>query len=190
MNFEEYKTAINSLVNSLDEISLKGIVQIILDVRDRGNTIFIAGNGGSAATSSHLATDLMFGSNLINPFLKVISLVDNNSIITATGNDLGFENLFSRQITALGKKGDLAILISASGNSSNIIDCARVCKTIGITTVGFTGFDGGELLRIVDISLHTPTDLGLYGVVEDMHMITGHMITELLKLKVISETGE
>jgi D-sedoheptulose 7-phosphate isomerase len=123
----------------------------------------------------------MFGSKLVNPSLKVFSLNDNNSIITATGNDIGFEHLFTRQLQFLSNPGDLVILISASGNSPNILKCIEICKPSGLQTVGLVGFDGGKLSKLVDVLVHVPTEKGKYGIVEDIHMIIGHAITQLLR---------
>lgn len=187
LGFEEISEYKNHLIKAIDSISvdkIKYIVQEILSTRMTQNNIFIAGNGGSASIASHFATDFMFGSKLVNPGLKVISLVENASILTATGNDLSFADIFSRQLNILGKNGDLLILISSSGNSSNILNCIEVCKEIGIKTIGLSGFDGGLLSQKVDLSLHISTEIGMYGVVEDTHMIVGHIITQLLRNKI------
>ncbi len=186
-NVGSYKFKLVESLSYIDEIVIHRIIDEILFSRKNGCTLFVAGNGGSAAIASHIATDLMFGSKLKSPPLKVVSLVDNSSMITATGNDLGFEQIFSRQLNSLGSKGDLLFLISSSGNSSNILACLDICKKIGITTIGLSGFDGGILAKRVDISLHIPTEIGCYGVVEDTHMIIGHIITELLKAQSLKE---
>jgi D-sedoheptulose 7-phosphate isomerase len=187
LDINSYKEAVISTLQKVDEKSLQSFVEYILFTRKNEKTIFVAGNGGSASTSSHLATDLMFGSRIVNPRIKVISLTDNNSIITATGNDIGFEKIFSRQLENLGQSGDLAILISASGNSPSILECISICKLKNIRTIGLTGFDGGILSKIVDLSIHVPTEQNMYGVVEDIHVIISHIITEQLKLQSLSE---
>jgi D-sedoheptulose 7-phosphate isomerase len=187
LDINSYKEAIISTLQKVDEKSLQRFVEYILFTRKNEKTIFVAGNGGSASTSSHLATDLMFGSRIVNPRIKVISLTDNNSIITATGNDIGFEKIFSRQLENLGQSGDLAILISASGNSPSIVECISICKLKNIRTIGLTGFDGGILSKIVDLSIHIPTEQNMYGIVEDIHVIISHIITEQLKLQSLFE---
>jgi D-sedoheptulose 7-phosphate isomerase len=183
MDFESYKNGIKSALSSLNEDSIVKVSEILLLTREKKSRIFLAGNGGSASTASHLATDLMFSSKLVNPGLKVMNLTDNSAMLTATGNDLGYENTFSRQLTNLGDSGDVMILISASGNSPNLLQCVDFCKAKGIHIIGFTGFDGGALLKLVDTAIHIPTPIGSYGIVEDMHMMVGHIITEKLKLK-------
>ncbi len=186
-NVGSYKRKLFESINYIDESLIHRIVDEILFIRKNGFTLFIAGNGGSAAIASHIATDLMFGSKLKFPSLKVISLVDNSPMITATGNDESFEQIFSRQLNSLGSKGDLLLLISSSGKSPNILACLDICNQIGIKTIGFSGFDGGTLAKRVDISLHIPTEIGCYGVVEDTHMIAGHIITESLKAHSLKE---
>jgi D-sedoheptulose 7-phosphate isomerase len=181
MDFNAYKSDLISTLSRVEPNSIELVVQSILKTRKGGGTVFVAGNGGSAATASHMATDLMFGSKLVNPSLKVFSLNDNNSIITATGNDIGFEHLFTRQLQFLSNPGDLVILISASGNSPNILKCIEICKPSGLQTVGLVGFDGGKLSKLVDVLVHVPTEKGKYGIVEDIHMIIGHAITQLLR---------
>lgn len=187
VDVSEYKYRLIESVNSIDERKIYQIVNEILQVRVNQRNIFIVGNGGSAATASHLATDLMFGSKLDMPPIKAVSLADNTSSITATGNDINFDNIFARQLKNLGSKGDLLFLISASGNSPNILACIDISKKIGMKTIGLSGFDGGALAKQADISLHVPTEFGCYGVVEDVHMIIGHIITELLKVQSAKE---
>ena len=157
------------------------MVDALLAVREAGRTVFIVGNGGSAATASHMATDLMLGSLLVDPPLRVIALTDNQAIITATGNDVDFVQVFARQLSRLAKPGDLLLVVSASGNSPNILVCVDTAKAMNLTTVGFTGFDGGKLATLVDLLVHVPTRTGAYGPVEDAHLAVNHMITEQLK---------
>ena len=128
-----------------------------------------------------MATDLMLGSGLVNPPLRVIALTDNQAIITATGNDVNFHQVFSRQLFHLAQRGDILIVVSASGNSPNVLACVDTAKELGLTTIAFTGFDGGRLAAMVDLLVHVPTRVGAYGPVEDVHLMVNHMITEQLK---------
>jgi len=143
--------------------------------------VFIAGNGGSATTASHMATDLGVGSLRRNNPIRCISLVENTGVLTATSNDLDFSSIFSQQLKLLGKSGDILICFSASGNSKNLIDAIGTAKLLGINTVGITGFDGGQVKRICDHSVHIPTELGSYGIVEDLHSTVSHLLTELIR---------
>lgn len=176
-----YRAESIAALNAVDLDAVMAVVDALLAAREAGHTVFIAGNGGSATTASHMATDLMLGSQLVDPPLRVIALTDNQSIITATGNDLGFDQIFARQLSRLAQPGDLLIAVSASGNSPNILACIETAKTMNLTTIGFSGFDGGELATMVDLLIHVPTRKGAYGPVEDVHLTLNHMITEQLK---------
>jgi D-sedoheptulose 7-phosphate isomerase len=176
-----YRNECIAALNSIDLDAVESVTKALLEARDRGSSVFVVGNGGSAATASHMATDLMLGSGLTDPPLRVIALTDNQAIITATGNDLGFDHVFSRQLRHLSRTGDLLIAVSASGNSPNVLACVEAAKELGITTVAFTGFDGGRLAVMVDLLVHVPTRHGAYGPVEDVHLMVNHMITERLK---------
>ena len=148
----------------------------MLKARSRSSTIFFIGNGGSAATASHFANDLAFGTNdYKNPF-KVMSITDNVPVMTAIGNDYGYDEIFIRQLKVYSKKNDVLVGISASGNSENLINSFMYASSIGMETVGITGFDGGKLKKIANISVHFPTNQKEYGPAEDMHMILDHLI--------------
>jgi D-sedoheptulose 7-phosphate isomerase len=166
---------------SIDLDAVETVTKSLLEARARGATVFIVGNGGSAATASHMATDLMLGSGLVDPPLRVIALTDNQAIITATGNDVAYDQVFSRQLRHLAKAQDLLMAVSASGNSPSVLACVGAANEMGLTTVAFTGFDGGHLATMVDLLVHVPTRQGAYGPVEDVHLMVNHMITEQLK---------
>ena len=176
-----YRAESIAALNAVDLDAVNAVVDALLAARETGGTVFIAGNGGSAATASHMAADLMLGSQLVDPPLRVIALTDNQAIITATGNDLEFNQIFARQLSMLAKPDDLLITVSASGNSQNILACIDIAKAMNLTTIGFTGFDGGKLATVVDLLVHVPTRMGAYGPVEDVHLAVNHMITEQLK---------
>jgi D-sedoheptulose 7-phosphate isomerase len=163
---------------SLDEI--ESFVELILDARDRGSTIFFIGNGGSAATASHFANDIAIGTREYEKPFRAISLCDNQAVITAIANDDGYEKIFSQQLKVLLKKQDLVIAISASGNSPNLIDAINMAKKLSAITVGISAFDGGKMKEIVDFSVHVPTEKGEYGPAEDAHMILDHLIGNYL----------
>ena len=176
-----YRAESTAALNAVDLVSVMAVVDALLAVREAGRTVFIVGNGGSAATASHMATDLMFGSLLVDPPLRVIALTDSQAIITATGNDVDFVQIFARQLSRLAKPGDLLLVVSASGNSPNILACVDTAKAMNVMVAGFTGFDGGKLATMVDLLIHVPTRIGAYGPVEDAHLAVNHMIVEQLK---------
>lgn len=145
------------------------------------NTVYVVGNGGSATTASHMATDLGIGSLRRKNPIRCISLVDNSGVLTATSNDIDFIKVFSQQIKLLGKPGDILVCFSASGESVNLIKAVEEAKKLEVLTVGITGFDGGVLKDICDISIHIPTQIGSYGVVEDVHLTISHILTEVIR---------
>ena len=164
----------------LDLESVAKVASAILEARAAGRQVFVMGNGGSAAIASHIATDLCKTAAVPGaPLVKCISLTDNVPYITAIGNDLSFDRIFSRQLENLLKPKDVVILVSGSGNSANVLEAARLAKARGALTVGLLGFDGGKLKSMVDIPLLVASDQ--YGVIEDLHMGIGHILTFYLK---------
>jgi len=159
---------------------IERIVRILLDARSAGATVFVLGNGGSAATASHFACDL--GKGTISPGiprLRVVALTDNVPLLTAWANDTDYVNVFSEQLESLVRPGDVVIAISASGNSPNVLKAVEVARKAGATTVGLAGFDGGKLKSAVDVCVVVPVDH--MGQVEDGHMILDHLITDCIK---------
>ena len=138
--------------------------------------VLIVGNGGSAATASHMANDLMLGvTQKGGKGFRAISLTDNVPVITATANDTDYCNIFSAQLRALGRSGDVLIAVSGSGNSSNVIEAVKVARESGMTIIGFLGMGGGELGKLVDEAVVVPSDD--YGLIEDAHMVLDHLMT-------------
>ena len=155
----------------------------IKEARNKKGTVFIIGNGGSASTASHLACDLM--KNIIKDYnsqeirLKAISLTDNLATISAYGNDLSYDEVFSQQLKSLINKEDLLIVISGSGNSKNIVKAAEFSKQLGVYTFGLLGDEGGIVAPICNDSIIVPSKN--YGIIEDLHMMIGHLVTAELK---------
>jgi D-sedoheptulose 7-phosphate isomerase len=173
---KRYFEHLGEIFQQIDHEAVAKVIELILQARDQSRNIFFIGNGGSAATASHFANDLAIGSRTkLSPF-RVISLTDNNAVMTAIANDFGYEQLFVKQLEAVYREGDLLVAISASGNSPNVLKAVEYVKGRGGTTIGLTGFDGGQLNRMVDYALHVPTQKGEYGPVEDVHMIFDHII--------------
>ena len=175
-----YLEYLTSLLKAIDTRAIGQFIETLLDARERGATIYFIGNGGSAATASHFANDLAIGTNSYDKPFRVISLTDNNAIITALGNDFGYEEVFVRQLRLLGRPGDVVVGISASGNSPNLIKTFDYAKSVGIKTVAITAFDGGKLKNIADESVHVPTALKEYGPAEDAHMVLDHIVGSYL----------
>lgn len=180
-DLQQYVDDCVAALRAVDLTAVDDLVKAVLEVRAAGRTIFTAGNGGSATTATHMATDLMFTTKLADPPLHVIALTDNQAIITATANDLSYDDIFARQLGALGQPGDLLVLVTASGNSPNLLSAIQAARGLSIRTAALTGFDGGQLAPLADISIHVPTPIGAYGPVEDAHLAVNHMITRCLQ---------
>jgi len=143
--------------------------------RKRRATVFLAGNGGSAANANHLATDLIYGANAGNKgAFRVHSLSANASVLTCLGNDTGYENVFAKQLEALAQEGDLLLVFSGSGNSPNILRALEVAQKLKVFSLSFLGFDGGKAKPLSDLALHFP--IHDMQVAEDLHMIAGHLL--------------
>lgn len=168
---------INNLVSTLQHSNLEAIEQIITLLNSTKGVIYIIGNGGSAATASHMANDLGVGLKRRNiRSFKVESLCDNIPVCSALANDVGYKNIFSMQLKDRIQKDDILIAISCSGNSKNIIKAVKYAKKENATIIGLTGFDGGKLQQLSDINFHVATKNGEYGIVEDAHSIVNHII--------------
>jgi len=172
-----YIGSLTNKIKSIDLDSIASIIEALELVHKKSSKVYIIGNGGSAATASHMANDLGVGLKLreIRNF-NVESLSDNSSVCTAIANDVGYENIFYAQLKNKITKDDLLIAISCSGNSANIVKAVEYAKAEGATIVGMTGFEGGRLKELADIKFHVVTDKGEYGIVEDVHMILDHII--------------
>ncbi|HLD98929.1 MAG TPA: SIS domain-containing protein [Bdellovibrionota bacterium] len=175
----EYIDYLNFVLKTVDMKSLDALAAELLLARERGNTVFIIGNGGSASTATTMANDLGFDvikkSGCDLPF-RIFSLTDNNAAMTAIGNDVGYENLFVSQLAIHYRPGDMLLAISASGNSANILVAADWMKKRGGKVLSFVGFSGGMLKEISDVSVHVKCEKGEFGPVEDAHLALNHIL--------------
>jgi D-sedoheptulose 7-phosphate isomerase len=171
---------------AIDRLPIRDVARAseeILRARATGKTVYVLGNGGSAATASHAAT------NWRKPHhdhdeggVKTVSLVDNVALLTAWANDTSFENVFAAQLRSLLESGDVLIAISGSGNSPNVLRAVEAAGKAGAITVGFSGFAGGELSRLVDVSVVVPCES--QEAIEDIHMMLVHALSVALKQSV------
>jgi len=154
--------------------------RLMIEGLEAGNKIFFFGNGGSAADSQHLAAELV-GKMFIEGrrALPAIALTTDSSNLTALGNDFGFETVFSRQIEALGKPGDVAVGITTSGQSPNVLTAVKTARKMGLKTIGFIGKDGGKLKELVDIAIVVPSDSTQR--IQESHITIGQIICELIE---------
>ena len=178
---KRYASYLSDLLRDLDAEAIDKTIAIFKEARSDGKTIFFAGNGGSAATCSHFAEDLEYGTRIEGKkSFRVHSLTDNTAYITAVGNDEGYENVFLRQLQNHFSAGDVLVAISASGNSPNVVKAVEYANGNGGITIGMIGFDGGKLKGICHHCCHIKTIKGAYGPVEDVHLILDHIISTYL----------
>lgn len=145
----------------------------------RGNKIMLAGNGGSAADSQHIAAELVSRLNYDRPGLSAVALTTDSSALTAIGNDYGYERVFARQLEAIGQKGDVLIAISTSGNSPNILAALQSARARGISTIGFTGKSGGKMLGLCDMALRIPSSATPH--IQECHIMFGHILCQMIE---------
>jgi D-sedoheptulose 7-phosphate isomerase len=181
---KSYITELKTVLDRLSLAEVERVVQAFDAAHATGKQIFVIGNGGSAATASHMMNDLNKGTLGHNPDkegssgwkrFRVIALTDNVSLMTAWANDAEYNSIFAEPLKNLANAGDLLVAISASGNSPNIIAAVETAKQLGVKVVGLAGFGGGKLAKLADVAVVVPSND--YGAVEDVHMILDHIIT-------------
>jgi len=179
--FKDYRNRIDEILNTVQIEKLVETIELIISTFKTGNTLYVCGNGGSAATATHMQADFSFFTRYFTKFRpKVRALTDNAAMMTAVGNDTSFDDIFVEQLKGHFQRGDILICISASGNSENVLRAASYANENGGTSIGFVGFEGGKLLNTASISLFTPNPKGDYGPIEDVHMIFNHLIVNYL----------
>ncbi len=179
----DYCHSMTTLFAALDEVAIDAYADLLFDAWRENRRVFVFGNGGSAFTAGHHALDYIKTAAVPNQhWLKAISLVDNVGMTTALGNDLTFDETFVYPLRAHAAPGDIAVAISCSGNSPNVVKACAWAKANGVTVVALTGFDGGQLAQLADIHIHIPSDN--YGIVEDIQMSIGHIAAQLLQQRV------
>jgi len=164
---------------------IKEVAKVTTEAYKRGNKTLIAGNGGSAADAQHIAGEFVSKFYFDRPGLASIALTTDTSIITAIGNDYGYEKLFSRQVQANGVEGDVFIGISTSGNSKNIIEALKECKDKGIITVGLTGESGGAMKELCDYCICVPSNETPR--IQESHILIGHIICAVVEEEIFGK---
>jgi len=158
---------------------LLDVIKLISHCFEAGNKLFFFGNGGSAADAQHLAAEFVNRYIMDRPPLPAIALTTDTSILTSISNDFSFSEVFAKQLKALGKEGDVAVGISTSGTSPNIIKAFEVAKEMGMKTIALTGNDGGSLVKIADVSLVVPSSSTPR--IQEVHILIGHILCELVE---------
>ncbi len=184
---KNYFFRLSEIFNKLNFQKFENLEKILMKARKAKSNIFIFGNGGSAATASTMANDLGFDiikkTKTKTPF-KFFALTDNNPVITAISNDVGYENVLINQLKIHHKKRDITIMISASGNSKNLLTAAKWIKSNGGYVFSFLGFDGGRLKKISNDYILVDSIKGEYGPVEDIHLMINHILAHWFQEKI------
>jgi D-sedoheptulose 7-phosphate isomerase len=181
-HLDEYVGQLQAAVQALPRERMNELGETLFRAYRNNKQVFLLGNGGSSSTASHMAADL--GKNTIGPNMKrfrIVSLNDNAAIMTALANDLGYENVFSEQLTNLVQAGDVLIVVSASGNSPNVLKAMKYARSRSAEVVGLLGFDGGTAAELADLALIVPSNH--YGVIEDVHLIVNHILVDYFKTR-------
>ncbi len=177
-----------SLLSSADLVStVAKVSRTLAEALRRGNKLLLFGNGGSAADAQHIAAELVGRFAFDRPALPALALSVNSSCVTAIGNDYGFDRVFSRQLEALARPGDVAFGISTSGNSPNVLLGLSTAKSLRLHTVALTGRTGGKLLKNVDQCICVPSDETPR--IQECHILIGHIISELVEREIFHEEG-
>ena len=181
----DYWDEVADVAAAIDLTDLERAAVMLLTCQARGRVVFVIGNGGSAATASHFACDLSKGTRRDGPpTFHVVSLTDNVPLLTAWANDSGYDRVFSEQLTALARPGDLLVAISASGNSPNVVAAVDAARSCGMSVVSLSGRSGGRLAHLVDVLVNVPSDT--IEVVEDAHLIVAHSLCVAVRERLAS----
>ena len=176
----QYLTEVQQVLDRIPLNALEEAIDVLLSAAYVGSTIFIMGNGGSAATASHFACDLAKGAIVPGgPRFRAIALTDNVPLMTAWSNDVAYEDIFAEQLRNLIGRGDVVVAFSGSGNSPNVLRAVALARQQGGITIGFSGFDGGQLSRVVDVPVVVPCHC--MEQIEDVHLVLCHLMTTALR---------
>lgn len=178
---DQYAAELTAALASIDRTQLDSAVGILLNALKADATIFCCGNGGSAAIANHMVCDHQKGINSSTEFRpKVVSLSSTVEVITAVSNDIGFADVFAFPLRIHGRKGDVLVTISSSGNSENIVRALEAASELGMETIALTGFDGGRSRQMAHAAIHV--DCWNYGIVEDAHQACMHVMAQYIRI--------
>ena len=177
--FESYSKKLQQVLESSDWSPIEELADDIQKCWNEGRRVFLCGNGGSAGNAIHLANDFIYGiAKKTGGGLRAISLSDNSAVITCLANDVGYDYIFSEQLAVQAEEKDLLIVLSGSGNSSNIIHVVEQAKKMHVKSFAILGYNGGKCREIVDVPIHFPVDD--MQIAEDLQIIVGHMLMQWL----------
>ena len=186
---KDYLLSVQAVLARLDHAIVDRMVEVVWRGYEQGRTLFLFGNGGSAALASHFASDI--GKGTIagkRKRLKTVALTDNVALITAWANDRAYDAIFAEQLESLAEKGDIALAISGSGNSPNVIRGLETARRIGAETLLLTGFEGGRAKPLADLCLVVPSDS--MQLIEDAHLCATHAIFLAIRQRMMQTNGD
>jgi len=179
-SIRRYLDEVRDTLDLLPLERIQEVVDLLLSANYAGSTVFIMGNGGSAATASHFACDLAKGTITPGrPRFRVVALTDNVPLMTAWSNDVSYDNVFADQLSGLMRRADVVVAFSGSGNSPNVLQAVEVARCMGGVTIGFSGFAGGRLSTLVDLPVVVPCDC--MEQIEDVHVVLCHLVCTVLR---------
>lgn len=179
-------TALSGLFGAFAEQTpaIAAAASLCVEALRAGGKVLFCGNGGSAADAQHLAAELVGRYRLERKGLAALALTTDTSVLTSVANDYGYDDVFARQVEALGRRGDVLVGISTSGRSTNVLRAFAAARKLGLKTVAFTGGSGGEMVEVADISVIAPTAVTCH--VQEMHIAAGHLLCGLVETALAS----
>ena len=180
----EYMTTLGAMLTKVDRAAIDAYADVLFDAWQDDRAVYVFGNGGSAGCASHHVSDYVKTAQVDGQRrLRAFCLADNTPMLTAIANDLSYDEIFVHQLETYAKAGDVAVAISCSGNSPNVVKALAWARENGLHSVAITGFTGGKLGTLADIHINFPSDN--YGIVEDMQQSVGHNVTQRLQSRVL-----
>lgn len=177
-SFADYSARLQGALAGFEWGKVAQLAQALRAAWEQGRRVFICGNGGSAANAMHIANDLLYGIDMKGAGIRVTALPSNSSVVTCLANDLGYDEIFSRQLKVHGSKGDLLVVLSGSGNSPNVVKALEQAHQLGMKSFAVLGYSGGKCLKIAQVPIHFPVDD--MQICEDLQLIVGHMLMQWL----------
>ena len=180
-SLDEYLGGLTRALEGVDRTAFDAMVDALTRAQAEDAWVYVCGNGGSAATASHMVNDIVKAPATdtgCRP-IRAVGLTDCIPLMTAFANDIGYDQMFAKQLEAYGRAGDVLVTFSGSGNSPNVLEAAKVARAKDMTVIAMTGYDGGKLKDLVDIHVNVPCDC--MAQVEDAHLVLEHALVEVLK---------
>jgi len=177
-SFGNYADRLSRILQAQDWSPVQRLALALRHAWRNGRRVFLCGNGGSAANAIHIANDLLYGIDAKGAGIRVTALPANSSVLTCLGNDLGYDEIFSRQLKVHGEKGDVLLVLSGSGNSPNVVKAIEQAKALGMQTFAILGYSGGKCATLADVPIHFAIDD--MQISEDLQLVVGHMLMQWL----------